>query len=86
MTLIHISTIVEQAYSKRNWKTKYSLGRQRQVDLCEFQANLVYKAISRTARHRETKTNNNKGKKTNAFWPGVMAHTCNPITWGVKWA
>ena len=26
-----------------------ALGRQRQVDLCEFKANLVYKTSSRTA-------------------------------------
>ena len=27
-----------------------ALGRQRQVDLCEFKASLVYRACSRTAR------------------------------------
>ncbi|EGW06329.1 hypothetical protein I79_018985 [Cricetulus griseus] len=33
-----------------------ALGRQRQADLCEFEANLVYRASSSTARatHRET--------------------------------
>ena len=33
-----------------------ALGRQRQADLCEFKASIVYKVSSRTARatHRET--------------------------------
>jgi hypothetical protein len=37
-----------------------ALGRQRKVDLCEFEASLDYKASSRL--HRETASKNQKGK------------------------
>ena len=43
-----------------------ALGRQRQVNLCEFEANLVYRVSSRTARsvtHRNPVSKNQKRKK-----------------------
>ena len=48
-----------------------ALGKQRQVDLCEFEASLVYRASSRTARaiqrnpvsKKQNKANNNKKKQ-----------------------
>ena len=47
-----------------------ALGRQRQMDFCEFEASLVYKVSARTARatQRETLTLNekiNNNKQTN---------------------
>ena len=39
-----------------------ALGRQRQIDLCEFEASLVYKASSRTARAVTTKNPVSKNK------------------------
>ena len=43
-----------------------ALGRQRQVDLSELEASLVYKASSRTARatHRNRVSENRKQNKT----------------------
>ena len=42
-----------------------ALGRQRQVDLCEFKASLVYRVVSRTARakQRNPVSKNQKKKK-----------------------
>ena len=42
-----------------------ALGRQRQVDICEFEASLVYKVSPRTARalQRNTVLNTKKKKK-----------------------
>ena len=57
------------------------LGRQRQVDLCEFRASLVYKVSFRTARllHRETLSQKNKQtNKTNKQKPGMVGNAYNP--------
>jgi hypothetical protein len=42
-----------------------ALGRQRQVDLCEFEVSLIYKVNSRTdgLLHRETMSKNKSKKK-----------------------
>ena len=50
-----------------------ALRRQRQVDLCEFEASLVYRARSRAV----TQRNPVSKKKKNRFL-GVMAQSCNP--------
>jgi hypothetical protein len=42
-----------------------ALGRQRQEDLCEFEANLIYRASSRTARATQRKTHLEKTKNQN---------------------
>jgi hypothetical protein len=46
-----------------------ALGRQRQMDLCEFEASLVYKASSRTARAMQTNlaSKQNKTKQNKSF-------------------
>jgi hypothetical protein len=47
-----------------------ALGRQRQVNLCEFEASLVYKKSSRTARavtQRNLVSNNNNNNKTQSI-------------------
>ena len=54
-----------------------ALGRQRQVDLCEFKASLVYRVSSRTA----GATGRPCLEKTKKKRPGVVAHAFNPSTW-----
>ena len=52
------------------WGVSPALGRQRQGDLCEFKASLVYKLSSRTNRATQrnpvlkNKTNNNNNNNT----------------------
>jgi hypothetical protein len=50
----------------QEWRTPLTpaLGRQRQVDLCEFEATLVYRVSSRTA---------------GAFWYGLIHHSSAPF-------
>jgi hypothetical protein len=51
-------------------KEPITLGRKRQVDLCEFEASLVYRASSRTARlHRETLPRKPKTNKQTKNFP-----------------
>jgi hypothetical protein len=59
-----------------------ALGRQRQVDLCEFKASLVYRMNSRTARatqrnpvsKNKTKQNKTKQNKTKQNKMSVLPH------------
>jgi hypothetical protein len=53
-----------------------ALGRQRQEDH-EFEASLVYRVSSRTARATQRNPVSKKKQKTR---PGVVAHTFNPST------
>ena len=56
-----------------------ALRRQRHVDLCEFEASLVYRASSRTGsiatekpcleKNKKTKKQNKKKKKERKYWP-----------------
>ena len=48
-----------------------ALGRQRQMDLCEFKASLVYKVSSKTARtvsQRNPVSKNNSNNNNNKKW------------------
>ena len=53
-----------------------ALGRQRQVDLCEFEASLVYRVSSRTA--RATQRNPVSKTKTNQPTNKTNKQTKNP--------
>jgi hypothetical protein len=53
-----------------------ALRRQRQADLCEFKARLVWASLL----HRETPDLENKNKQKIAFLPCLVAHAFDPST------
>ena len=77
LLLSHCNTARIQSHSlksrkgePRQWRRTPlvpALGRQRQVDLCQFEASLIYRGSSRTARATQrnlvSKNKNNKTKK-----------------------
>ena len=72
----------DTSYSASNWIQRITpaisaLGRQRQTDLCEFKANQVYRASSRTARivTQRNPVVKNKQKKLNS--EGLAVHAFN---------
>lgn len=73
--------------SNRNYKASWykpltpELGRQRQDELYELEANLVYSSNSRPARAKQWDYEN-KIKETLKL--GVISHTPNSSTWEIK--
>jgi hypothetical protein len=67
------------------WHTPFipAFERQRLVDLCEFEASLVYIVRFRTARAAQrdpaSRDKNKTKQKTNKL--GMVAHAFNPSTW-----
>lgn len=75
-----------------------ALRRRKQVDFCEFEANLIYRVSPRTARatRRSSVTDNNKSKTKNktqtvvtsavvlSHVPVTICHRCVPVTHGFR--
>lgn len=49
-----------------------TLRRQKQVDLCEFQASLIYRVSSKTAKATQRNSVSNQTKQTNKHKPGNL--------------